>query len=185
MLLHKFTVNGYSGNEPPNYSQFLHALTTANARALLTSINLPEARVSIVTDWPLWAREQLGVREYHPPEPVIPTTSLAEIHCAPSQEASLPVVVVDNGSEELDCDMLKIFASYRIYDANGFAVTEPPSIRTSLHTLHPTESLQILMKIKAPARLGIYKAKLSMVHEGVAWWADRGFGGSTISLIVE
>jgi len=185
LSLHKFTMNGYSGNEPPTYSTFLHAPTIENAHALLSILHLDESRISIVRDWPHWAREQLGVREYHTPEPVIPTTSIAEIHCAPSQEASVPVVIVDNGHEELDCDMLKIFASYRIYDANGVAVTEPPSIRTSVHTLHPTESLQILMKIKAPPRRGIYKAKLSMVHEGVAWWADRGFAGSTISLMVE
>src|SRR5205085_5438435 len=38
LMLHRFSINGYSGNQPPSYAQFLYAPSTAHAKALLTTL---------------------------------------------------------------------------------------------------------------------------------------------------
>jgi hypothetical protein len=182
---HRHSVNGYSGNEPPTHTPFLRALTLEQATALLARFDIPHADVSMVTDWLSEDKDLLGVRAYHPPDNILPVTTIREIRCAPGETKSVPVVVESRASQVLDCSALNIFASYRIYDPSGAPVADPPSARVPVHTMHPGQSLPVTMPITAPAARGSYRVTLSMVHEGVAWWDDLGFTGSTLSLVVE
>jgi hypothetical protein len=81
--------------------------------------------------------------------------------------------------------MLRIYASYRLYDQRGVNVIDPPSPRTLVHTVHRGESGPIALRMQAPRTPGVYEARVSMVHEGVAWWADIGAPGSIITMIVK
>lgn len=182
---HRRSINGYSGNEPPSHGAFLQALTVEEAHVLLDRFHIPRNNVSIVTDWPAKDKELLGIQAYHPPAHILPITEVQEIRCAPGETQSIPVVVESQAKEALDCDALKIYASYRIYDLSGSPVVDPPSPRVLVGTMQPGQSLPVTMPINAPSRRGSYQIILSMVHEGVAWWDDLGFRGSTLPLIVE
>lgn len=182
---HRRSVNGYSGNEPPTHAAFLRALTVEQAAALLDRFHIPRSDVSLVTDWSAKDKDLLGVRAYHPPDHIVPITTIREIRCAPGETTSVPVVVESQAKEVLDCRLLNINASYRIYDASGAQVADLPSARVPVPTMHPGQSFPVTMPIRAPSRPGNYRVTLSMVHEGVAWWEDLGFTGSTLSLVVE
>jgi hypothetical protein len=185
LRLHKSTINGYSGNQPPTHAAFLSAPTVENARALVTALRLPAESVSMVTDWPAGLKSSLNIITYNPAGQITPTTSIKEIRVRPNEEISLPVVLNNSNSYDLPCDTFNIYASYRLFDANDEPVNNPPSLRTSVHTIHRGESPIISLRLQAPYEPGVYQARLSMVHEGVAWWADRGYKGSTIIMIVE
>ena len=182
---HRRSVNGYSGNEPPTHAAFLRALTAEQAAALLDRFHIPPSDVSLVTDWLAKDKDLLGIRAYHPPDHIVPITTIRDIRCAPGETTSVPVVVESQAKEVLDCRLLNINASYRIYDASGAQVADLPSARVPVPIMHPGQSFPATMPIRAPSRPGNYRVTLSMVHEGVAWWEDLGFTGSTLSLVVE
>ena len=41
------------------------------------------------------------------------------------------------------------------------------------------------MTVVAPAPPGHYSIHLSMVHEGAAWWEDKGWGGDIVQLVIK
>jgi hypothetical protein len=75
--------------------------------------------------------------------------------------------------------------SYLLYDAHGQLVDNPGSLRTPLPLIHAHERLPMTMRVRAPFLPGTYTMRLSMVHEHVAWWAQIGYPGSTVELIVK
>ena len=181
---HKWTVNGYSGNMPPRFAPFLGAPTVENADALIKGYDLPLDQISLVTDWEPALREKLGIRKYELAQPLRPITTIRELTMTPSAEIDIHTELQFKGATELPCDTLNVFASYRIYDAAGAPVTRPASIRTPVHTVKPGSS-PLNMRLVAPSQPGRYRVEFSMVHEGVAWWADFGLAGSVVTLIVE
>jgi hypothetical protein len=185
LRLHKSTINGYSGNQPPTHAAFLSAPTVENAKALVAALRLPAESVSMVTDWPAALKSSLNIITYNPAGQITPTTSVKEIRVRPNEEISLPVVLNNANSYDIPCDSFNIYASYRLFDANDDPVNNPPSLRTPVHTIHRGESPIVSLRVQAPYEPGVYQARLSMVQEGVAWWADRGYKGSTIIMIVE
>ncbi len=186
LLLHKETVNGYSGNVPPQFAHFLGAPTGENAEALLTHYEIPSSQISVVTDWEPSLKASLGIKSFRLPHNVRPiAVAIRELTCAPSATVTLPVKLDYPGTESLPSDELGIFASYRMYNAAGEPVLSPAPLRTKVHTVKPGVSPRLEMRIAAPARAGRYRIDLSMVHEGVAWWADLGSRGSTLTLVVK
>lgn len=186
LLLHKETVNGYSGNRPPQFGRFLGDPTVKNAEALLTHYEIPSSRISVVTDWEDSRKASLGIKSFRLPHNVRPiATALRQLTCAPSAAVTLPVRLDYAGTESLPCDQLRIFASYRMYNVAGEPVRSPASLRTQVRTIKPGISPPLQMRIAAPAQAGRYRIELSMVHEGVAWWADLGSRGSTLTLVVK
>jgi len=184
LLLHKKTLNGYSGIVPSSHLQFIFSPTEANARALLASLNIPREICSIVTDWPERIKQTFNIRTYHFSGRATPFTATKAIIVAPLQSSSISVSVRSDENEDLDCDMLQIYASYRLYSEKGTPVSDPPSLRTRIHTLRHGENVPFAMLLQAPSKPGTYEARLSMVHEGVAWWADLGSPGSVVKVIV-
>jgi hypothetical protein len=184
LLLRKKTVNGYSGKIPPSHIQFIVTPTEENAMALLASLNIPREICSIVTDWPEPIKQAFNIRTYHPAGRAAVLTDVKTIKLARLQSISVPVSVHSDEVEDLDCDLVKIYASYRLFDQSGTLVSDPPSIRTKVHLLRHGENKSLPMTFRAPSAPGTYEARLSMVHEGVAWWADRGSPGSVVKVIV-
>lgn len=185
LLLHKHCLNGYSGNEPAGYAEFLHNPTTDHAKALFARLGVPESKVSLVTDWPAEFKAKSGIQTYHFEPTITPLSSTPDIHLRPLQEATLPVNLQSAEPEELDCDAVQVFASYRLFDAHDKNVVQPPSLRTAAHRVPAHGSVPIAVRVQAPARPGVYEIRLSMVQEGVAWWADLGSPGSVVKMVVE
>ena len=183
LLLHKWSVNGYSGNIPQPFAPFLAAPTLENAKALLKLYDVPLDQVSLVTDWEPAARARLGILSFQLPGPIFLFAAIERLTLAPGEEIEIPVTLDFRGTAELPCDKLNIFASYRAYDDAGQPVARPSSLRTRVHTVRPGVS-PFMMRIMAPEQPGQYDVKLSMVHEGVAWWADLGLTGSAFKLTV-
>jgi hypothetical protein len=104
-----------------------------------------------------------------------------------SEFARLAVLIPCYNEEAADtaCDALHIYASYRLYDSRGINVTDPAPLRTLVHTVYRGDSAPLSMRIEAPLTPGVYELRLSMVQEGVAWWADIGCPGSTVTLVVK
>lgn len=183
LKLHKWALNGYSGNVPRLFAPFLASPTVKNAKALLSHYDLPPERISLVTDWEPAARARLGIVSYQLPQPILPLAAISQLTLAPGVETEISVTLEFRGTTKLPCDQLHIFASYRVYDAAGKLVAHPQPLRTSVHSLRPGTS-PLTMRIVAPRPPGEYQVQLSMIQEGVAWWADMGLAGSTIRLSV-
>jgi hypothetical protein len=184
LLVNKKTVNGYSGIWPPSHTRFLMAPTEANARALLSSLNISPQICSIVTDWREDIKQRDNIRVVHPEGHAAPITSVKQISLHPLQLTSIPVSIHNEEKQDLECDFLRIYASYRLYDANGTPISDPSSPRTEVHALKSGEDKPLNLKLLSPSRPGKYEARLSMVHEAVAWWADLGSPGSAIEITV-
>lgn len=114
-----------------------------------------------------------------------PIALQSELRGGPLSKLPLEVTIENSLSQDLDCDAARIFASYRIFDSKGRPVTDPPSLRTSLHTIRVGRAQTVEMLIQAPRDSGTYRVQLSMVHEGVSWAADDGAPGSELTLIVD
>ena len=114
-----------------------------------------------------------------------PIASLNQLRAEPLAKLPLEVTIENSLSQDLDCDAARIFASYRIFDSNGRPVTDPPSLRTALHTVRVGQAQTVQMLIQAPRSPGTYRVQLSMVHEGVSWAADDGAPGSELTLTVD
>jgi hypothetical protein len=185
LVLHRFSINGYSGNQPPSHAPFLNAPSVENAKALLAALSLSVADVSLVTDWPQAVKARLGIETYTPSARIVPTAQVTEISLSPGEETTLPITLHSDESGDVPCDTLHIYASYRLYDKRGVNVIDPPSPRTFVHTVARGDSELIAMRMQAPQAPGVYEARLSMVHEGVAWWADIGSPGSIVKMIVK
>jgi hypothetical protein len=78
-----------------------------------------------------------------------------------------------------------ISLSYRIFDDSKRTVDDPPSLRTAVPPLQPDQTISLNLMFVTPQSAGQYTIHLSMVHEGVAWWEDEGWGGDVISLVTE
>jgi hypothetical protein len=185
LLLHRFSINGYSGNQPPSYAQFLYAPSTEHAKALLATLGLNVSAVSLVTDWPEAVKARLGIETYTPSARIVPTAQMTEITLSPGGETTLPITLHSDEAGDVPCDTLHIYLSYRLYDGRGVNVIDPPSPRTFVHTVHRGDSAPIPMHMQAPLTPGVYEARVSMVHEGVAWWADIGAPGSIVKVTVK
>ena len=184
LVVRKSSVNGYSGNIPPPFASFLGAPTIEHANALTQSYGLPSERISLVTDWEPGLATKLGLRKYELAQPLVPITDIRALTLTPHAETAIPAQLQYRGATELPCDILNIFASYRIYDSAGVPVSDPSSVRTRVHTIAPGTS-PLVMRLVAPSQPGKYKVQFSMVHEGVAWWADLGLAGSVLTLTVK
>ena len=97
----------------------------------------------------------------------------------------LPVNLKNQASTPLNCRAVGVFASYRIFDERGAPIDDPPSLRTMVETVPGDGAQPITMRLQAPANPGNYEARLSMVQEGVSWWADLGYPGTLIRIVVE
>jgi hypothetical protein len=182
--LHRFSINGYSGNQPATYAQFLNTPSVDNAKALLATLGLNVSAVSLVTDWPEAVKARLGIQTYTTSARIVPKARVAEITLSPAEETTLPITLHSEEPGDVPCDVLHIYASYRLYDTRGVNVIDPPSPRTFVHTVRPGDSETIALRMQAPRAPGVYEARLSMVHEGVAWWADIGAPGSVVKFVV-
>ncbi|MDQ6621875.1 MAG: hypothetical protein M3Y86_00105, partial [Verrucomicrobiota bacterium] len=67
LLVGKATVNGYSGNIPPGYLEFLAEPTVAHAEELRARLRLPASEVSLVTDWAEQDKRALGWAKVNSP----------------------------------------------------------------------------------------------------------------------
>jgi hypothetical protein len=180
----KHCINGYSGNEPAGYGPFLHTPNVANAEAILLRLNIPRAKVSVVTDWPDDRKAALGLHTYRFTPKIVPRTSTTELHLRPLQITEVPATLDSHLADDLPCDSVGVFASYRVYTLNGLPADDPPSLRTIVGTIPAGGSVPIMLRMQAPSHPGVYEARLSMVHEGVLWWADAGAAGSKIIITV-
>jgi hypothetical protein len=185
LLLHRFSINGYSGNQPASHAPFLNAPSVENAKALLGALRLDVSAVSLVTDWSETVKQRLGIETYTTSARIVPQAQVTEISLSPGGETTVPIILHSDEAGDVPCDILRIYASYRLYDGRGVNVIDPPSPRTLVHTVHRGESEPIALRMQAPRTPGVYEARISMVHEGVAWWADIGAPGSTVTMIVK
>ncbi|HEU0049236.1 MAG TPA: hypothetical protein VFQ43_16725, partial [Nitrososphaera sp.] len=187
MQLNRVTVNGYSGNSPPDYHIFLQIPVLQNANNLIKQLRLDPAKYSLVTDWAQESKKELGIMSYpfQIKGAVIPRTATVHLSMRPLEQISLPVTLDNLEHGDLHCDSMRVFLSYRIYDSHGRPVMKPESLRTPIKLLRRGQTNDIWMRLQAPATLGDYEIRLSMVQESVAWWADLGFSGTTITLHVE
>ncbi len=183
LMMEKYTVNGYSGNQPPRYQAFLNSPTVENAEELLAGIHLDPRKVSLVRSWNETDKARLGLVSYQFLPSVTITAASETIRMMPLSIAELPVVVKSVEKSDLNYQAFHAFASYRLFDAAGLPVNGPPSLRTVIKRISPNGT-ETRMNIQAPAQSGRYEARLSMVHEGVAWWADLGYPGSTVNIVV-
>jgi hypothetical protein len=183
LTLHRYCVNGYSGNQPAGYGTFLQNPTVDNAKALLGELGLDEKGVSVITDWPVAVKQRLGIQILAFKAAIVPVTTIKELSLQPGEVIEVPISLHSDEAITLPCNTLRIYASYRIYDHDR-EVPNPPSLRTQVYEVRPGVSPPLKMKLRAPLTKGLYEARLSMVQEDVAWWADKGAAGSTISLLV-
>jgi hypothetical protein len=184
LALHRYCINGYSGNQPATHATFLQAPSLDNANALLAKLHLDGKSVSLVTDWAEAVKQRLHIDTFRISAAISVNSSTDELVLRPEQEAKLPVMLNSAEAEALPCDRLRIYASYRVYNSSGAEVPEPPSLRTGLGTVMPGLSGPVQMKVRAPIEKGSYELRLSIVQEGVAWWADLGATGTVVKVNV-
>ena len=177
-------LNGYSGNLPDGYGDFFWQPSEKNAKSLIGSLGIDESRFVFVRQWPRDIEEKYGIRHLDFSGGVTISTSAAHLTLAPMQRVDVDVVVHNLTDQEIPCDSLGLFPSYRAYAASGQLVDDPPSLRSKVGVLGRHADVSIKLSLQAPRQRGTYAVRLSMVLEGGGWWADRGFGGDTIILQV-
>lgn len=187
MDLGRASVNGYSGNAPAGYQTFLQIPTLKNAHTMVENLHLASNAYSLVTDWLPEDKQELGILTYsfELKGKATPTSSIRDLFLRPLEEVTVPVDLENRELENLQCEAMRIFLSYRIYDDLNRPIALPESLRTAIKILPVGMTRGLLMRIQAPARKGIYEAHLSLVQESVAWWDDLGAKGSKIRLHVQ
>lgn len=73
LITGRATINGYSGNLPGDYYEFLDDPSLAHAEQLRERLRLPESKVSLVTEWAAEDKARLGLAKLDPtptPAPV-------------------------------------------------------------------------------------------------------------------
>ena len=184
---HGYTINGYSGNQPniPEFSLFLNQPTPENGRRILTALKIPESSVAVVTTWTPSVMESGGIIETSVLPSVTPRAKIKTLTYARSKRFELPVTLYAQGDKLIMFTANNIFLSYRIYDDAGRAVDDPVTLRTRVSPLQPGQTIELNMFILTPHKPGRYSIHLSMVHEGVAWWEDKGWPGDIIEITVD
>ncbi len=181
------TFNGYSGNLPgvPGFALFLTAPTLENGRHLLAGLKIPESSVALVTTWNPSIIQRAGiVMEFVVPS-IAPRTTVKSLVCRPADKIEIPVVLHYQGIAPVAMARFSVFLSYRIFDDSGRTVDDPPTLRTQVPPLEPNQTVALSMTVVTPASPGHYTIHLSMVHEGIAWWEDKGWGGDIVQLVVK
>ena len=121
--------------------------------------------------------------EYFPTSKFAPLTSVRQCTVKAGAIMTLPVVITNPSKQRVYLNCFAIHASYRIYHQDR-SLCRITSLRTPVVKLLPCQRQELRLKIQAPGQPGTYLLELSMVHEGVIWWADVGFRGSQVWLTV-
>ncbi len=80
------------------------------------------------------------------------------------------------------CASLNLHLCCRLFDAHDHEVLTPSSLRTSIASLPADASVEIRMLLKLPREPGNYRARISCVHEGIAWWTDLASHGYDLAV---
>ena len=88
--------------------------------------------------------------------------------------ATVPVRVRNTGTVAWPCRPEELRVANHWLDADG-AVVEHDSGREPIPTeVPPGGTVDVTLRVPAPATPGAYRLQLDVVHEGIAWFADRG-----------
>ncbi|MGE6512613.1 hypothetical protein [Vreelandella aquamarina] len=78
-----------------------------------------------------------------------------------------------------------INASYHWLNENGSPFLYD-GVRTPLpNAIAPGETLPLTLKVVPPSHSGSYQLQLTLVHEGVCWFEERGFTPTTYPIYIE
>jgi hypothetical protein len=181
------TINGYSGNIPglPGFSLFLSSPIPEYGRLLLGNLKIPESSVAFVTTWNPSVVQRAGIIKIDVLPSIRPRSPVKTLHCRRAARIEIPVVVHYQGASPIVMATHNVSLSYRIFDDSERTVDDPPTLRTAVPPLQPDQTIGLDMMLVTPQSAGQYTIHLSMVHEGVAWWEDEGWGGDVISLVIE
>jgi hypothetical protein len=180
------TFNGYSRSWPssPGFFHFLSTPTPANGRLLLNELKIPLSSVALVTTWNPSIMQRAGILTELIDPSIVPRTTVKTLSSARGARIEIPVNLWYQGDVPITLAVHNIFLSYRIFDETHRTVDYPPTLRTTVQPLQPGQRIQLNMTVVAPSTPGRYAIHISMVHEGVAWWEDKGWGGDIVELIV-
>ena len=114
------------------------------------------------------------------------TSPIRSFEVKAGETYSLPITVKNTGTEDWQGGQgpMTVDAGYRRVNSDG----KLPEIEGSravlgLPILKPGESDTVDLKVAAPPEPGLYTLRVSMVHEGVAWFNTQG--GPPLSLKVK
>jgi hypothetical protein len=100
-----------------------------------------------------------------------------------SEEAlQVLVTVVNHGSAPLSSQNDQ-FLSYHLQDRSG-TLLRWDNPRSPLPHIAPGTQAEVMLRIDHPGEPGEYTAMVDVVHEGVAWFSDRGGRTATVRLTV-
>lgn len=199
-------VNGYSGNDPPRYSDSTKAMNTAQVVDWLESLKTPEKKLCMISPKSLGNQDTLlkyanqkkisasGNFISHTIPLPFPKVFAQEIKffeipklVKTSETFNLPVFVknTSNFLWSSEGDYLTSF-SYRWIDSGGnLAIFDGDGDRTALPlNVQPGESVALNAAVRTPPVPGKYKLILTMVQENVTWFNDQLANNREISIEV-
>ena len=128
--------------------------------AWFSAMGVPAAAVDLVV-----RGAQYGARY----EPAASATPLAQVPVAPSP--IVPIRVTNTSDFEWGS---AVNLAYQLYDASGTLVTWD-GVRTPLGMrVAPGASVDLRAAVAIPTRPGTYTVAWNLVHEGVAWFSQKG-----------
>jgi len=106
------------------------------------------------------------------------------LSAAPGATVTVPVMLVNSGSFAWTPGTINV--AYHLANSATGGTVVWDGVRTALAaSVAPNTLANVQLAVKAPQTPGTYTIRLDLVHEGVAWFSDKGVPMGSVTLVVQ
>jgi len=180
-------LNGYSGHFPPSHAPFIFHPTKQQALALTQRLGYPLHEIAFIEGWGAAIEKSLSIRKIHfaLDARLAINSTMTEIQGVSGERKTIPVRIRCNWTTAIPCRPLQLFASYKLYLPNGKLLPNYIPLRTPINLLPANSNTACNLQMRLPDAPGTYEARLTFVHELVAWGTDLGLPYESLRMTVK